>query len=65
MIAITKGNILLEIPLAFSLSQNPRINLFGLVVEVIPSFLLTIINSTISLLIVPLDGMLDLGSPRL
>lgn len=51
------------IPSTFSLSRNLRVGLFGFPVELAHSSLLTTINSTIFLLMVPLEGLLSLGRP--
>lgn len=60
---ITRGNISLEVLLTYSMPKNPRACLSGFSVEVVPSSLLTTINSTIILLMVPLEELLGLRKP--
>lgn len=61
---ITRGNISLEVLLTYSMPKNPRTCLSGFLVKVVPSSLLTTINSTILLLMVPLEELLGLRKPH-
>lgn len=60
---ITRGNISLEVLLTYSMPKNPRTCLSDFSVKVVPSYLLTTINSTILLLMVPLEELLGLRKP--
>lgn len=60
---MTKGDILFGIPLTFYLVRKPSIDISRLLANMLPPFLLMIINFMIFFVIVPFDEAFSWGTP--